>query len=130
MKTTFTDKRAQSAFTLAEVLAALLFMAVVIPVAVQGLRVASQVGEVAERKSLAARMAEKLLNESLVYTNWNRSQKGVIQEGNYEFTWRLRSERWNQDPSAFAPALVTVEVDYPAMDKTLTVRLSTLASAP
>src|SRR6266513_339917 len=67
--------RHEAAFTLAEVLAALLFMAIVIPVAVQGLRIASRAGSVAERKSAAARVAEKILNENLVTTNWNRSEQ-------------------------------------------------------
>ena len=43
------------AFTLAEVLAALMFMAIVIPVAVQGLRVSSRAGALAERKREAVR---------------------------------------------------------------------------
>jgi Tfp pilus assembly protein PilV len=130
MNATFTDKRAQSAFTLVEVLAALMFMSIVIPVAVQGLRVANMAGEAAERKSQAARMAERLLNESLVMTNWLRSQKGTIMEGVREYDWTLRSEKWNQDASAYAPTLVTVEVRYPVQDRECSVRLSTLATTP
>src|SRR5882762_4963509 len=49
-------------FTLAEVLAALLFMAIVIPVAVQGLHIASRAGSVSERKAVGARIAERKLN--------------------------------------------------------------------
>src|SRR5216684_819976 len=61
----------RAAFTLAEVLAALLFMAIVIPVALEGMHVASRAGSVAVRKREAARVAERILNESLVTTNWN-----------------------------------------------------------
>ena len=43
-----------AAFTLAEVLAALLFMAIVIPAAVEGLHIASLAGTVAARKGEAA----------------------------------------------------------------------------
>src|SRR5882724_9317251 len=89
------SKRGASAFTLAEVLAALLFMAIVIPVAVQGLRVASLAGEVAERKGQAARVAERILNENIVTTNWNKSvQSGTITEGVRQFNWTLRNELW------------------------------------
>ena len=56
----------RSAFTLIEVLAALVFMAVVIPVAVEGLRVASRAGEVGRRKAVAGRIAESMLNELIV----------------------------------------------------------------
>ena len=49
------------AFTLAEVLAALLFLAIVVPTAVEALHVASLGGEVAVRKS-AAQMTSGGLN--------------------------------------------------------------------
>src|SRR6266705_5884507 len=92
-------KRAHSGFTLAEVLAALLFMAIVIPAAVQGLRIANQAGQVAERKSEAARVAERVLNESIVTTNWNKSSRsGSATEGIHQFQWQLRNEVWNQEP--------------------------------
>ena len=54
------DKRRHAGFTLVEVLAALLFMAIVIPVAVEGLRIASLAGQVAQRKSVAARVERGL----------------------------------------------------------------------
>jgi len=53
-------------FTLAEVLAALMFLAIVIPTAVEALHVASLAGEVAAGKSEAARVADRVLNESIV----------------------------------------------------------------
>src|SRR6266404_2945727 len=71
-----------SAFTLAEALAALLFLAIVIPIAVQGLPIASLAGEVGQRKSIAARVAERVLNENVATTNWNQSSRsGTITEG-------------------------------------------------
>ncbi|HWX20619.1 MAG TPA: type II secretion system protein, partial [Candidatus Binatia bacterium] len=86
-----------SAFTLAEVLAALLFMAIVIPVAVQGLHIASQAGEVAQRKSEAARVAERILNENIVTTNSTQSsQSGTVSEGRRDFRWTLQSQTWSQ----------------------------------
>ena len=42
----------QAAFTLAEVMAALLFLAIVIPTAVEALQIASRAGEVAARMNL------------------------------------------------------------------------------
>jgi type II secretory pathway pseudopilin PulG len=130
MKPTFTDKRGQFAFTLAEVLAAMLFMAIVIPVAVRGLRIASLAGEVAERKSQAIRVAESVLNENIVLTNWTRTLRGTVIEGVTEYRYTLHSERWNQDTSADAPSLVTIDVDFPVQDKSYTVHLSTLANMP
>src|SRR6185437_329750 len=113
-----------AAFTLAEVLAALVFMAIVIPVVVECLHVASQAGEVAERKTEAARVAERILNESIVTTNWNQSsQSGTVNDGMREFEWTLQNEPWNQDPIR----LLTEEVKYKVQDRDYSVQLSTLA---
>ena len=55
-----------SAFTLAEVLAALLFMAIVIPVAMQGLRISSRAGELADRKrEVSDRDLEAIVSEQV-----------------------------------------------------------------
>lgn len=119
--------RAQAGFTLAEVLAALLFMAIVIPVAVHGLQIASLAGTVADRKGQAARVAERLLNESLVTTNWNKSmQNGTIVDGDRQFRYTLRNDTWSQDGNMNAPKLLSVEVTYVVQSRDYFVRLSTL----
>jgi len=128
MRTKPHAERTQAGFTLAEVLVALLFMAIVIPVALQGLRVASLAGEVAGRKGQAARVAERVLAENLVTTNWNKSvQSGTISEGDRQFRWTLRNESWNQDARLYAPHLLSVEVTYAVQSRDYFVRLSTLA---
>jgi hypothetical protein len=106
------------------VLAALVFMAIVIPVVVECLHVASQAGEVAQRKSEAARVAERILNENIVTTNWNQSAlNGTVADGLREFNWTLQNEPWNQDPIR----LLTVQVKYQVQGKDYSVQLSTLA---
>src|SRR2546427_12266925 len=91
----------QAAFTLAEVLAALVFMAILIPVALEGLSIASRSGEVAARKSEAALVAESILNEHIVTTNWNTSlQNGTVRYGTRDFNWTMRNDPWTQDPNA------------------------------
>ena len=119
------SRNAASAFTLAEVLAALLFMAIVIPVAMQGLRVSSRAGELADRKREAARVAERILNESIVTTNWNKSaSSGVVQEGDREYRWSLRNESWTQS----SMQMLSVEVAFPVQGEDHTVQLSTLVN--
>ena len=116
-------RRCVEGFTLAEVLAALMFMAIVIPVAMQGLSIASRAGAVAERKREAARVAERVLNETLVTTNWNQSaQSGVVKEMDREYQWRLRNDRWTESTMQ----LLTVEVTFPVQGKDYAVQLSTL----
>ena len=115
-----------AAFTLAEVLAALLFLAIVIPTAVEALHVASLAGEVAVRKSAAARVADRILNESLVTTNWGGgSQSGTVTEGILDFKWQLTSRNWPEDSMQW----LTAEVTFSAQGKDYSVSLSTLANA-
>jgi hypothetical protein len=117
-----------SAFTLAEVLAALLFLAIVIPAAVEAMHLASLAGEVAARKGAAARVADRILNESLMMAKWsNGTQSGTTSEGALEFQWTLTSQGWPQDS---AMQMVTVEVKFTAQNKDYSVKLSTLASQP
>ena len=114
------------AFTLAEVMAAMLFLAIVIPAAVEALHVSSLAGEVAARKGAAARIADRVLNESLVMTNWGSGvQNGTVSEGVLSFRWTLTSQAWPAD----AMQLLTAEVKYQAQGKDYSVKLSTLAVA-
>jgi type II secretory pathway pseudopilin PulG len=123
-------RRCCRAFTLAEVLVAMLFMAVVIPVAVEVLQVASRAGEVAARKSEAARVADRILNESIVTTNWSKGlQSGTVTEGTLDFQWKLTSQTWPQDPLAQMEWL-TAEVTFSVQAKDYSVKLDTLASSP
>jgi type II secretory pathway component PulJ len=116
-------KRACAGFTLAEVLAALMFMAIVIPVAVEGLRVANLAGQVGERKAVAARIAERVLNELVVTRQWQTaSLGGTIQEGPQQYRWIVRQDTWNQG----ILRLLTVQVTFPVQGQDYDVRLSTL----
>ncbi len=129
-----------SAFTLAEVLAAMLFLAIVIPVAVEALHVSSLAGEVAARKGAAARIADRVLNESLVTTNWTGSaQNGTVSEGVINYRWTLSAQNWpqvqTQNPasslnSTISMEMLTAQVTFQAQGKDYSVKLSTLANSP
>ena len=123
----------QSGFTLAEVLATLVFMAIVIPVPLEGLSIASRAGEVAARKSQAALVAERLLSESVVTTNWSQAlQSGSTRQGVNEFRWTLRNDAWTGDPNQSSLRLLSAEVVFSAHGQDYPVRLTTLvdSSAP
>ncbi|MGC9943754.1 MAG: type II secretion system protein [Verrucomicrobiota bacterium] len=123
----------RAGFTLAEVMAALLFLAIVIPTAVEVLRIATLAGEVAARKSEAARVADRILSESVVTKNWSGAmQSGTVREGILDFRWTLTSGAWSQNPmpQASQMELLTAEVTYSAQGKDYSVKSSTLANAP
>lgn len=127
MKFATAKTKCQAAFTLAEVLAAMLFLAIVIPAAVEALHVASLAGEVAARKGVAGRIADRVLNECLVMTNWNNGQQsGTIPEGPLDFHWTLTTQTWPQAPMQ----TLTAQVTYQAQGRDYSVSLSTLAPAP
>lgn len=128
MKFATQKNKRRSAFTLAEVLAAMLFLAIVIPAAVEAMHLASLAGEVAARKGAAARVADRILNESLVTTNWsNGTQSGTTSEGALDLRWTLTSQSWPQDS---ALQVVTAEVKFTAQGKDYSVKLNTLAAQP
>jgi Tfp pilus assembly protein PilV len=119
--------QAVSAFTLAEVLVAMLFMVIVVPVVVDAMHIASLSGEVAARKGEAALIADKVLNESIVTTNWSQGGlSGTVELGGEQYSWKLSSQNWNQDSSM---ELLSVEVDYPAGGRIYSVTMNTLANS-
>jgi type II secretion system protein I len=119
-------RKLRCAFTLIEVLAALLFMAIVIPVAMEGMRVASQAGEVAQRKMVAARIGNEMLNELKVTGRLqNSGQSGVVQESGLSYRWTVKNEAWTEDPLV-QMTVATVTVSFAAQGKPYDVRLSTL----
>jgi len=110
-------------FTLVEVLAALVFMAILIPVTMRAVQLANKVGQVGERKAVAARVAERVLNELLVTGGVQQTfQKGIVSEGERSYEWNMRSEPWSQD----AMNLITVTVVYAVQGQDYEVSLSTL----
>ncbi|MEK7675174.1 MAG: hypothetical protein AAB676_04975 [Verrucomicrobiota bacterium] len=111
-------------------LAALVFMAIVIPVAMEGLQIANRAGVVAERKGVAVQLADSLLNELITTGDWrNSGQSGTFADNSKadnskNMRWRLLNESWGED----AMRLVTMEVTYQVQNQEYSVRLSTLVN--
>ena len=142
----------RAGFTLAEVLAAMLFLAIVFPTVVEALHIASLSGEVAVRKNMAARIADRILNESVVTTNWTgNALNGTVLEGALDFDWSLSVQDWPQNPAALPSSgqnvatsgtqpmtvdampqnimeLLTADVKFQAQGKEYSVALSTLVN--
>jgi prepilin-type N-terminal cleavage/methylation domain-containing protein len=121
-------KRRRSGFTLAEVLAALLLLAIVIPVALQGLRVASTAWEVGQRKMIAARIGNKVLNELKVTSQLqNTGQTGVVQDHGISYRWSVKNQAWAEDTLS-QMILATLTVSFGVGGKNYDVHLSTLVA--
>lgn len=119
------NSRTQAAFTLAEVLAALVFMAIVIPVAIEGLHIAGRVGQSAERRAVAARIGQQVLGEIVATsTSGQASQNGTVREGVIDYRWQARNQPWTRNTVTMQQ--ITVEITYPVQGQDCEVRLTTL----
>lgn len=110
-------------FTLAEVLAALMFMAIIIPVAMQGMSVATRAGVMGQRKATAIRIAERVLEEMVITGETAQtSSSGVIVEGDTTYPWTMESGNWSVDPLTE----LTVTVTFVVQGTSYEVSVSTL----
>jgi type II secretory pathway pseudopilin PulG len=111
------------AFTLVEVLAALLMMAIIIPVAMEGMTTASRAGVLGLRKATAMRVAERVLNEVVVENQTAQSSSsGTVADGEMEYPWTMSSESWSVD----AMTQLTVTVTFVVQGNNYAVSASTL----
>ena len=77
-------------------LAALLLMAIVIPVALQGMSIVSRAAVLGQRKVAAMRVAERVLNEQVVLISQGQvvenSASGVETDGDTSYPWTMQAE--------------------------------------
>ena len=129
----------RAGFTLVEILASLLFLAIAVPAIVGALGVASRASEVAERSSVAGNLAENKLNELLVGDAWqNAAQPAGDCGGDFlNYRWQMATQAWagntadtgtTSASAAGANTLteLSVEVFYPVQGSERSVRLTTL----
>jgi type II secretory pathway pseudopilin PulG len=115
-------------FTFVELLAAMLFMAIVIPVTIQGITIANRAGVMAERSRVAAQLADNKLTEVILTESWrDEEQDGDFGEDWLDgdqprYQWSLTTEAWEEDTMR----VVTVKVVYKVQENEYEVSLSTI----
>jgi hypothetical protein len=118
------SRRRALAFTFAELLAAMVFVAVVIPVAVKAIALANRAGVLAERSRIAVELADRVLTEMTVTDEWRQaSRQGDFGEEWPGFRWVLDDTVWDEDMMR----VISVEVFFDVQGREYSVRLSTLA---
>lgn len=117
---------APAGFTLAEVLAALLLMAILIPVTMHGVSVASRAGTLGQRKASAMRIAERVLEEQIISGQMaTATPYGSIADGDVTYSWSMRSDPWTED-TTISMNVVTVRVEFSVQGSTFDVAVTTL----
>lgn len=98
-------------------------MAIIVPVAMQGMSIASRAGMMGQRKAAAMRIAERVLNELIVTGQTAQTtNSGTVAEGNTTYPWTLESEAWSEDPML----QLTVRVTFTVQGGEYSVSASTL----
>jgi type II secretory pathway pseudopilin PulG len=117
--------RGERAFTFVEVLAAMAFLGLVIPVVVSALTISNRAGVAAERESVAAQLAQNRVSELMISNEWtsasSRGDFGLDWPG---YRWELEKKDWQSG----AMTELTINVFYQVQGAERHVRLSTLVS--
>ena len=123
-------RRSTHGFTLIEALAALMLMAVVLPVAIQAISTASRLGSTTQRRALAMQLADTRMSEIILTGEWDEGD-GVgefdesYSDGATRYAWVLEVDDWNQPEFKQLTLYVTWETTRGLQ----LVKLSTVVSA-
>lgn len=120
-------RRASAGFTFAEILVAMLFLGVVLPTAMNGLRYAGDSGTLAHRKTVATRLGSSFLTELAAGDEWNSgTQSGQFQAPWQDYSWDLQTEMWQ----VTGLVLLHLNVHFTVRNTEHVVTLSTLVQEP
>jgi prepilin-type N-terminal cleavage/methylation domain-containing protein len=117
-----------SGFTLVEVLASMLLIAIVLPVVMQGITSAAGASSATRRRTEAAGLAESKLGEILATQQW----QGGIMQGDFgpdwsDYKWQATAAAWTPDTSTSSLQEINLRVFWKASNREDSVTVSTLA---
>ena len=118
--------RRNLAFTLVEVLAALAFMGILVPVVVEALMVSNRAAIVAERSAVAAQLGENRIGELMLADAWSSAGSS----GDFGAEWPgYRWELLKADWQTGAMTELTIKILFQVQGRDHTVQLSTLVNS-
>jgi type II secretory pathway pseudopilin PulG len=116
-------RRARLAFTFPEVLAAMVFLAILVPVVIEGLTLANRAATVADRTAIAAQLGENRLNELMFDRLWATAPaRGDFGSDWAGYRYELIRGNWPADRMVE----LTVRVTFEVQGRQHEVRLTTL----
>lgn len=121
----------KAGFTFVEVLAAMLFLSIVVPAILTALTISNRASEMTDRGTTAGLLAENKLNEMLIGNAWQGASNtggdcGAEFPG---YRWELTQEQWTGDTVA-AMTQLKVEVFFKTQGTEHGVALTTLVNNP
>jgi type II secretory pathway pseudopilin PulG len=112
-------------FTFVEILASMLFLAILIPTVMSALALSNRAGILSERTTTAMQLAENRLSEALVDGTWITGNGGGDFGNDWPgYRWELKSTDWPEDTMSE----LTVTVFFQVQGREQDVELTTLAS--
>jgi prepilin-type N-terminal cleavage/methylation domain-containing protein len=112
-------------FTFVEILAAMAFLGILIPVVVSALMVSNRAAIMAERATIAAQLGENRLGEMMLADAWtSESSRGDFGPDWPGYRWEMKQADWN----AGSMTELTMDVFYSAQGGEQSVQLSTLVN--
>ena len=120
----------RAGFTFVEVLAAMLFLAIVVPAIVTALTLSNRASEMTDRGTTAGQLAENKLNEMLIGNAWQTASNtgGDFGADLAGYRWQLTQEPWTGDTAA-AMTQLKVEVFFQTQGSEHSVSLTTMVNA-
>lgn len=101
----------------------MLFVALVLPAVVYGIRMAGDAGRMSERKITAVQLGESKLSELAATDEWRRGQTfGNFPEPWEDYEWKLVSEGWTEA----GVTELRMEVTYTVRQRQQIIQLTTL----
>ena len=117
---------ARAAFTFVEVLAAMVFLGILMPVVISALLTANRVAVAAERSMIAAQLGENKLGELMLGNKWSSAAaSGDFGQQWKGYRWQLSKPAWQTG----AMTELTLDVFYKVQGTEHDARLSTLVDS-
>jgi general secretion pathway protein I len=120
--------RLRGGFTLVEVLAAMMLIAIALPAIIKGISLATSVSTTARRRTEAVGLAESKLKEIVAAVEWQGGQMaGDFSPDWPDYHWQATVSNWPLDQTGLGIQEIDMQVTWPARGgQTDSCKLSTL----
>lgn len=120
----------QKGFTLVEVLAAIMLIAIVLPAVMKGISVALSIAGTVRMRTEAVGLAQEKINEITTTGDWQSDSSGDFSPDHPEYQWSSNATTWDGDEEGTGIEILQVHVTWMQRGQQQEVVLSTLMRVP